>query len=209
MSDARYISYNKFAGPSAQRRVRSCVFWSWFLEDGKVPFPPPSQRALGTKSSPVRHAHSPFERCFDWFFRVSIFDSFFDEIFHRLSLPKWCPNGVKIDQKSDFFVDCRWKCFFQVSSRFLSSFLHQPLDLRTSIFAIPYSVFEGFFTFQKIASRTTSKWFLTSQKLQKTVQNRPKLVPETQKKQHRRKIRFFIFVSPKLPPKGSPNIDQN
>ena len=152
-----HIRMYKFAGPLAQRRVRSWAVWSSFLEDGKVPFPPPSQRALGTKSSRPRSRRSTYKRYLDRFFRVSIF--------HWFWLPKWSQNGLQLDQKSDFFIDNRWKCFFQVSSRFLSSCLHQLLDSRTSNFAIPYNVFEGFFDFQKIVSRTTSKWFLTSQNL--------------------------------------------
>ena len=141
---------------------------------GRFPSPPPSQRALGTKSSRPRGARSSLSAILIDFLGYR----FSTHFLMRFYIDFGSPNGVKIDQKSDFFVDCRWKCFFQVSSRFLSSFLHQPLDLRTSMFAILYDVFEGFFTFQKIASRTTSKWFLTSQKLQKTFQNRnwsPKL----------------------------------
>ena len=153
-----YMFFNiKFAGPLAQRRVRSRVLFFLVFGSGKVPFPPPSQRALGPGSSPVNYRRSSFKRYLGRIFRVSIFDSFFDAILHRFWLPKWSQNGLQINQKSDFFIDCRWKCFFQVSSRFLSSFLHQLLDSRTSNFAIPYSVFEGFFDFQKIASRTTSK----------------------------------------------------
>ena len=144
----------KFAGPLAQRRVRSRVFWSWFLEDGKVPFPPTLPREpWGPKVQPSEIAGALLS---------AILIDFLGYRFSNHSLMRFYidfgpQNGIRIDKKSDFFIDYRWKCFFQVSSRFLSSFLHQLLDSRTSNFAIPYSVFEGFFDFQKIASRTTSK----------------------------------------------------
>ena len=165
--------------------------------------PPPSQGALGRGSSRPRGRHSTFEASFGRFFGSSIFDWFFDAILHRFGLPKWSPNRPKIVKKSDFFVDWRWKRFLQVSSCFLSSFLHRLRDLRTSISKRPYSTFWGFFAFPKIASRTTSKWFLTSQRLQKTLKNPPKVLPEAFKKQHRKKKRFFIvFFHQKYPPRG-------
>ena len=67
-----------------------------FWKMGRFPSPPPSQRTLGTKSPTFRGGRSTFERYFDWFFRVSIFDSFFDAILHRFWLPKWKQNRSKI-----------------------------------------------------------------------------------------------------------------
>ena len=170
--------------------------------------PPPSQWAPGPGSSRPRGPRSTFEASFGRFFGVSIFDWFFDTIFHRFWLPNWSQNGAKIDQKSDFFVDWRCRCFFHVSTCFLRSFLHQLLNLRTLISKRPYGTFSCFFAFQKIASRTTSKLFLTPQKLKKTSQNTLKVVPKARKKQHRKNIWFFYIFLAKIASKWEPKIDE-
>ena len=109
----------------AQRRVRSGAVWSWFLEAGKVPLPPNSRRALVL----LEVARALLSAILIDFLGYR----FSTHFLMRFYIDFGFQNGVKIDQKSDFFVDCRWKCFFQVSGRFLSSFLHQLLDSRTSI----------------------------------------------------------------------------
>ena len=93
-------------------------FWCWVLEVGMFTSPPPSQWALELRMLTLNGPRSTFEPSFCRFFGVTIFDLFFDTILHRFWLPKWSQNGAKIDQKSDFFVDWRWKRFLQVSSCF-------------------------------------------------------------------------------------------
>ena len=102
---------------------------------------------------------------------------------------------------SDFFVDWRWERFLQVSSCSLSSFLHRLLDLRTSISKRPYDTFWGFYAFQKIASRTISKWILTSRRLQKTLENHQKCSPKRLKNSIEKRSDFLLIFSPKIPPK--------
>ena len=96
---------------------------------------------FGLPEGPQIRPTSPFKPSFGRFFGVSIFDSIFDAFLHRLWLPKWSKMEPKSNKKCDFFVDRRWKRFLHVSSRFLSSFLHQPLDPRTLISKRPYGTF--------------------------------------------------------------------
>ena len=159
--------------------------------------PPPSQWALESRSVVPRSGNSTLEPSFCRFFGVSIFDSFLDTILHRCWLPKWTQNGAKIDEKSDFFVDWRCRCFFHVSTCFSSSFFHELLNLRTLISKRPYRIFWCFFVFHKIASRTSSKWFLASRRLQKTPKNQPKGTQKLVKNRIKKTCVFLTFFCPK------------
>ena len=131
-------------------------FWCWVLEVGMFTSPPPSQWALELLMLTPNGSRSTFEPSFCRFFGVSIFDLFFDSIFHRF----WLPNGSKLEPKSiknlTFSSIGAGSVFCRSQA---ASGAHVCINFGTCEprFRSDPTALLFFFTFQKIASRATSE----------------------------------------------------